>query len=559
MNHASMRYPSDTINALPVHERPVRFSVACNFDPELVDRIRPWPVYEVFGKLTSDYFGGGRPSFYLPTVGKKELEDYVRRVHRDGIEFNYLLNASSMNNVEFTTRGQRELRVLLDWLSEAGVDTITVGNLFFLRLIKQRYPHFGVRVSSHRETDNPRKARFWEDNGADCIVVSETTIHREFEVLQAMREAVKVDLSLIVNNWCRQDCAIASNHAVLLSNASRNETQHFPLDYCSVYCNAYRVEEPVNYLRANWIRPEDVQRYVKLGYTNFKIVERNTPTDLLAMRVWAYARGRYDGNLLDLVQNYAYPRSTLKKRDEQLFSVRRMAKYFLKPSEVNLLRFTQVVEFGKALSMLYPREGDNPVYVDNRALDGFLDRFETLGCEAVDCEQCRYCHAWAEKSVSFDPVWRKKMTAVFDTLLNDLHDGSMWEPYLRTAFRLLSGAGFGARRAVERALGSGGQAVPFLRQREARSGAVPSGTPCARPRPSHYVSVGNLGPDPRQLVTAPAPAAQPPAAQACGGCPKSDGCADVHDHAHRGCGPSAETLTGTAAVPAHAAEGQAEA
>ncbi|MBK7859840.1 MAG: U32 family peptidase [Archangiaceae bacterium] len=512
------RWPSHAINALPVHERPVRFSVACNFDPELVGRVASFPVYEVFGKLTTDYFGGGRPSFYLPTVGKRELEGYVRQVHGQGIEFNYLLNASSMNNVEFTTKGQRELRLLLDWLSEAGVDTITVGNLFFLRLIKQRYPHFGVRVSSHRETDNPRKARFWEDNGADCIVISETTVHRELEVLHAMREAVKVDLSLIVNNWCRQDCAIASNHAVLLSNASRNGKQHFPLDYCSVYCNAYRVEEPVNYIRANWIRPEDLPRYRKLGYTNFKIVERNTPTELLALRVWAYARERYDGNLLDLVQNYAYPRSVFTKRDTEAFSLRRMAKYFFKPQEVNLLHFRQIVGFGKALSMLYPREADNPVYIDNRALDGFMERFETKGCESVDCETCRYCHQWAEKSVSFDPSWRKSMTAHFDGLLDELHGGSLWEPYLDTVKRLFRRPS-GPPQAP-RPIGTGGQAVPLLKERTVSGrAAAQSPTPCSRPRPAHHVSIGNLGPSPASVrARAEAPAEATTDGHACGDC-----------------------------------------
>ena len=508
----SRRFPSSSINSLPVHERPVRFSLACNFDDALLDSVAEHPVYEVFGKLTSDYFGGGRPSFYLPSVGKPELEKTVRRAHERGVEFNYLLNSSSMNNVEFTTQGQRELRKLLDWLSEANVDTITVGNLFFLRLIKQRYPHFGVRVSSHRETDNPRKARFWEDNGADCIVVSETTVHREFEVLQAMRESVKVDLSLIVNNWCRQDCAIASNHAVLLSNASRKGAQNFPLDYCSVYCNAYRLEEPVNYLRANWIRPEDLPRYRKLGYTNFKIVERNTPTELLALRVRAYAKERYDGNLLDLVQNYAYPKSVMKKRDEEAFSIKRMAKYFLKPTEVNLLRFSQVVEFGKTLSMLYPREGDNPVYIDNRALDGFLDRFEKqrLGCEAVDCEKCRYCHQWAEKSVYFDPAWRQRMTAVFDSLLHDLHEGSVWEPYLRTAWRFARGLGLSGER-IARAVGAGGQAVPFLRERQESTTRKPGEVACARPKPAHYVSVGNSGPCPSDCASGCTEKAQAPA------------------------------------------------
>ena len=493
-----MSLSSTAIAGLPVRERPVRFSVACNFDPALLDAVAGEPVYELYGKLTADFFGGGRPSFYLPSVGRARLTDYVRRTHAAGLEFNYLLNASSMNNVEFTTRGQRELRKLLDWLSEIGVDTLTVSNLFFLRLIKKRYPHFGVRVSAHRETDNPRKARFWEDNGADCIVISETTIHRELAVLEAMRRAVKVDLSLIVNNWCRQDCAIASNHAVLLSNASRSDAQHFPLDYCSVYCNAYRLEEPVNYLRANWIRPEDIQRYVDMGYTNFKIVERNTPTELLALRVRAYARRRYDGNLLDLVQNYAYPRSVFKHEDESYFSLKRMAKYFLRPGEVNLLRFPELVRFGKTLSMLYPREGDNPVYIDNRALDGFLDRFEKASCEDLDCEECRYCHDWAEKAVFIDPGWRERMTELYDGLLDDLHGGSLWESYAATALRLLFGRS--TTRAPRRRPGSGGAALPALSRREVRGRpAAPHDVPCAGHKPAGKTSVGNLGPAPGSL------------------------------------------------------------
>lgn len=483
-----------------------RFSVACNFDPQLVDRLAEYPVYEVYGKLTTDPFGGGRPSFYLPSVDRTGLARYVQRCHARGIEFNYLLNASSMDNIEFTAKGQRELRHLLDWLAEIDVDSITVSNLFFLRIIKKSYPQFKVRISAHRETDNPRKARFWEDNGADCVVISETTIHREFETLQAIRDAVAVDLSLIVNNWCRQDCAIASNHAVLLSNASRSGRQNFPLDYCSVYCNAYRLEEPVNYVRANWIRPEDISRYQAMGFSNFKIVERNTPTDLLVMRVRAYNEQRYDGNLLDLVQNYAYPRSTLKARDRQYFSLRRMAKHFLRPSEVNLLRFADVVRYGKSLSMLYPREHDNPVYVDNRALDGFLDRFSTQGCASVDCEACGYCHRWAEKAVFIDPHWREHMQDRNERLLDALHGGSLWESYAKTVADWMS-------RAWQQRHPTHEPASPRRHARTLRGRRLPVLDANCRPIPRECVSVGNDGPIPEHAGRSPSkgPTATPAA------------------------------------------------
>jgi len=412
----------------------MKLSVACNFDEALLEGLRPYPVYEIFGKLTSDYFGGGRPSFYLPEVDRSRLKRYVELTHRQGIAFNYLLNASAMGNMEFTREGQREIEELLDWLDgDVGVDSVTVSNVFFLRLLKQRHPRLTVRVSSHRFTDTPRKVRFWVENGADYIVVSEVNIHREFRVLEAMKRAAgDVELQLIVNNWCRQDCAIAGNHAVNLSNASQTTSKGFPLDYCSVVCNELRLRQPVNYLRANWIRPEDLHHYEERGYHNFKIVERNTPTQILLERVKAYSERRYDGNLLDLVQNYAYPEEKMGRGGRDAFSYRRMMKYFIRPQVVNLVKFRKVIEFGQTAGVLYPRRGPNPVQIDNRALDGFCDRFLQQGCQDLDCEECHYCHQWADKVVQIDPVYRGRMTEIFDDLLHEIDGGSFWDPYLKT-------------------------------------------------------------------------------------------------------------------------------
>jgi collagenase-like PrtC family protease len=416
----------------------MKLSVACNFDEALLKGLAGYPVYEVYGKLTTDYFGGGRPAFYLPEVNRRLLARTVNKAHEGGIQFNYLLNASAMGNTEFTRVGQRKMEEMLDWVDGIGVDSITVANVYFLRLIKRRHPRLSVRVSSHRFTDTPRKVRFWVDHGADVIVVSEVGVHREFETLAAMKQAAQgVDLQLIVNNWCRQDCAIAGNHAVALSAASQARSRGFPLDYCSILCNQLRLREPVNYIRANWIRPEDLHLYEKIGYETFKIVERNTPTQILLERVKAYSQRRYDGNLLDLVQNYAYPKDKLGVVGKDASSFRRMFKYFIKPFTINLLRFRKLIDFGHAASMLYPREGANPVLIDNRALDGFMERFKEKNCQSTDCESCRYCHEWATRAVKIDPNWREKLEPMYQDLLGDIEGGAFWEPYRRTASQMV--------------------------------------------------------------------------------------------------------------------------
>jgi collagenase-like PrtC family protease len=416
----------------------MKLSVACNFDPELPQHLASYPVYEIYGKLTQDYFGGGRPAFYLPEIKKAGLAAYVKQTHKAGIQFNYLINSVCMSNRELTKEGQRELRRMLDWLCEVGVDSVTVASVFLLKVVKRCYPQLRVRLSAHRFTDNARKARFWEDHGADCIVVSEVNIYREFKVLEAIRRAVSCDLQLIVNNACRQDCAIAGPHATALNHASQTDSQGVPLDYCSMVCLDYRLREPVNYLRANWIRPEDLSLYEDLGYENFKIVERNTPTPLLLERVAAYAGRSYHGNLLDLVWNVAYAPEKINNQAKDAYSLRRFLRYFLRPSQVNLLKLMQLVELGKHQGVLFPRRrGRHFIEIDNKALDGFIDRFREQSCLDQVCEECGYCHEWATRVVHIDPEWKSKALGQYDDLFEDMHTGAFWEPVPKTAVTAL--------------------------------------------------------------------------------------------------------------------------
>ncbi|HEX9103984.1 MAG TPA: U32 family peptidase [Polyangia bacterium] len=410
----------------------MRLSVACNFDDELLPKLAGHPVYEIYGKVTKDWAGGGRPSFYLPNADRAKVERTVKEAHSRGIEFNYLLNASCMGNAEYTRQGQREIRKTLDWVASIHCDSVTVGQIYLLQMIKKCYPTLKVRISAHRFTDSVRKARFWEDHGADCIVLNETAFAREFAALRTIREAVKCDLSLIVNNSCRQDCAIAGTHASSLSHGSQHQKGRkpgFPLDYHMLFCLDYRLRQPVNYVRANWIRPEDLHHYEAMGFDNFKIVERNTPTPELVRRVKAYSERRYDGNFFDLVLPFNYPaESYTTAAAREAFSLRRAVKYFFKPSQVNVTKIPKLARLGKKMGLLFPRQGPSGLYLDNRKLDGFIDRFLKQSCVDVDCDECGWCHRFAESALEIDPEYRETVLAQYRDLFSDLHDGSFFAP-----------------------------------------------------------------------------------------------------------------------------------
>ncbi len=251
----------------------MKLSLAANFDPLLPGRLRAYPVREIYGRFPGDRAGGGRAAYMLPAVSHHRFEDYVAAVHRAGIAFDYLINAACLGNREVTRAGQRDLTRLLNWLSELQVETITVSLPFLLEMIKTRYPHFRVKVGVYARVITPQQASHWEALGADGIMLEAPFINRDFARLRAIRAAVKCDLTLLANSNCLLYCPFTAAHSVGLSHASQPGGNLF-IDYCLLRCSMLRMAEPMNYLRSEWIRPEDLRHYEALGFHDFKLAER---------------------------------------------------------------------------------------------------------------------------------------------------------------------------------------------------------------------------------------------------------------------------------------------
>ncbi len=405
----------------------VKLSVADNLDDALALKISSYGVDEIYGKLSTDVIGGGRPSFLIPSISRKRFARHVALIHKEGIAYNYLLNAACGDNLGLTRKGQKQIRSLIDWISSLGIRRVTVASAFLLRLIKENYPELSVRISVFAGVDHVRTAKMWEEMGADCITLDSILVNREFASLKSIRKGVKTDLQLLVNNSCLASCALSPEHMNLLAHSSQkgHHTKGFAPDYCFLYCSRMRIEEPVNYIRADWIRPEDIGLYEKIGYESFKITERSAPTHVMALRVKAYAQRKYEGNLLDLTQPYSYPKSGNGEGAPRPSLLRQIIT-FAKPWKVNPARLLPFARLASVQHMISPREGAPPVYIDNEKLNGFLSRFESLGCKEVDCDDCRYCHDWADKTVTIDEEYKKELLALYAEVVKSVETGALW-------------------------------------------------------------------------------------------------------------------------------------
>jgi hypothetical protein len=56
-----IRMPTEPTSAIPATPRPTKFSLAANYDPELIPALAAYPVDEVYGKFPTDGVSGGRP------------------------------------------------------------------------------------------------------------------------------------------------------------------------------------------------------------------------------------------------------------------------------------------------------------------------------------------------------------------------------------------------------------------------------------------------------------------------------------------------------------------
>ncbi|MBU1109174.1 MAG: U32 family peptidase, partial [Candidatus Riflebacteria bacterium] len=162
----------------------MKLSVATNFDNAFIRGIARYPVEEVYGKLPKDIVGGGRASYTTGTADMTQLASHVQTAHENGIRFNYLLNAVCMGNREWSRAGMKAIRELLDELSQIEVDAITVSTPYLTEVIKKHYPHLKIKIGIFANIDTPTRARFWEDLGADTLVLESFSINRRFSLLK---------------------------------------------------------------------------------------------------------------------------------------------------------------------------------------------------------------------------------------------------------------------------------------------------------------------------------------------------------------------------------------
>lgn len=385
----------------------MRLFVPSNWDRNLIPHLsRVEADIEFYGVLPTSAMGSGGSGPNIPQMTIEQAEEFIRLAHSAGLPFNYLLNAPCMNNMEWHRSTHEALREHLTWLCDIGVEGVIVAIPYLLELVKCQFPQLRLEVSTISHVNSVARAQFFESLGADAIML-DSNINRDFKLLEAIRKVVKCELGILTNSSCLYQCPYEYYHNNTLGHASQTHNQlgGWYMDYCVLHCSMSNFSDLSQLIKARWIRPEDIHIYEELGIDFFKVGGRAMSTEWIINASEAYASLSYQGNLHAILNNFS-PKTRCVGDN---------------------LSDTQITTIASP-----PK-----VYIDNQALDGFIDFFMKQDCIS-ECGRCQYCQEVANRVVKVDPVEVDEYISVLKKLLDDLAHSNIFEAQVSRAINQVS-------------------------------------------------------------------------------------------------------------------------
>lgn len=391
----------------------MKLSVAANWDMELLEGLAEIPeVTSIYAKLPFDIVGGGRAGMVVPSVSWESAAAYIRAAHDRDLSFCYLINAPCLGNLEQTAEGKKQILEFIGQLVDMGVDSVSIAHLAVLSLVRRNFPDLAIRGSVLSWPTNLSRLRFQESLGVDPLIIPYSEFNRDFRMLGKIRSGLSCGMQLFVNVSCIYNCHYLAEHASSVGHAS--QVQHntlqarFFLDIYLWQCTRRRLLHPELLLMSRWIRPEDLHVYEALGYDEFKIIDRSRSTAWLLRATKAYADRHYDGNLLDILslEMLGDPSGFHSDIDNQ---VRERMRHYGKEERQVTLRMLKLRRRLLAFDLS----------IDNAELTDFLSGFQKIRCAETYCEDCQYCHRYAQQAIRFDRAEAAALAKDIQDLLDD--------------------------------------------------------------------------------------------------------------------------------------------
>jgi collagenase-like PrtC family protease len=239
-----------------------------------------------------------------PEEIQQVLEEELQTLRRMGVKLDLLFNANCYGERAVSVSLEKEVLASVDHLGALGCcpEVVTTTSLMIARTIKRHFPAIEVRASVNMRIGTTQAMGYVADLFDSFYL--QRDLQRNIDCVKKIRawcDRHGKKLCLLANSGCLRFCPGQTFHDNLIAHCAHAEQRVNLPDWNPHVCwNLYgNPDHFVEILRSTWIRPEDIGRYDGIIDT-VKLATRQHAHP--RMVVGAYASGRFDGNLLDLLE-----------------------------------------------------------------------------------------------------------------------------------------------------------------------------------------------------------------------------------------------------------------
>lgn len=428
----------------------MRISLACNWSYDLLDLIEAHPeirknVSDFYATWDFSFTGSGRPFFIMPKMTQDQVEKYISRVHDMGFTFSWLWNGECLGYYKFNQEEQSKALKELDWLDDLNVEYLTVCDPYLIEFAKTYSPNLNIKVSVINEPNSVTRATEWEDIiGPEGVLTVSYMSNRNFQLLKEIRDSVKCDVEILLNDCCLHECPFRFFHYTECSHSSQNHDvlEGYYGDFCAIACQIQKSQKYEQLIMCRWIMPNDVDKYLQLGIDYFKISGRRYSANWLFRALEAYSTKSYEGNLGDIFNAYSFTSDPTNLAEPQFSELSaKQKKMGGNPEDTGV--WIMVPDYDAKLI--------------GKDLNNFISKFPHKGAKcAENCGvSCTYCNGFVEKAFIEAPedsrdYYKKVISYLYDYIsfgegFLPIEDRSITNPIKATASDTFSGGSLGTR------------------------------------------------------------------------------------------------------------------
>lgn len=231
------------------------------------------------------------------------LEEELAAIRGMGVKLDLLFNANCYGGSAISLGFEKKFCAVLEDLLSVDLlpDVLTTTSPYVAMLVKKHFPQIETRASVNMRIDTTGGMDYLGDLYDSFYIRRD--LQRDIPTVKRFKawcDRNGKKLGMLLNSGCLRNCPSQTFHDNLVAHdkeVKRQENTAWNPHLCwRLYAEQKRYAE---FLKATWIRPEDVQYYEGLvSFGKLATRQHHYPR----MVIGAYANGRYDGDLLHLTE-----------------------------------------------------------------------------------------------------------------------------------------------------------------------------------------------------------------------------------------------------------------